>query len=402
MKILFTDQSFSFELLRILGEAVYGGSDINECLQTAANIREGDCESWYQEWHRTAEHVQRIGEVCMARGHGTSAREALLRACNYHRCSEFFLHLDIGKEDPRAQSAYLQSIACFRKAIPYLPFPCEEVSIPYENGSLPGYFFRAGEGRRATLLVHSGFDGTMEEIYFGQVQAALERGYHCLAFEGPGQGRVIRLQRLPFRPDWEKVVTPVVDYALTRPEIDGDHLALKGGSMGGYLAPRAAAFEHRLAACIAVDGLFSFGPSDLGITGGAPLASLTEERIDAILRAKIQENLQWRWSIGQGMWAMQATSFLDLLNKIGQYTLEGIADQITCPTLVCDAEKDHFFDKQPKMLYDALQCPKTYMPFTTEDAAEEHCHTGASFLLNQRVFDWLDETLAARMPADRS
>ena len=85
--------------------------------------------------------------------------------------------------------------------------------------------------------------------YIPQTAApALERGYNCLTFEGPGQGGVIRKQKIPFRHDWERVVTPVVDYALTRSEvIDPTCIALMGISMGGYLAARAAAFEHRIA-----------------------------------------------------------------------------------------------------------------------------------------------------------
>jgi len=91
---------------------------------------------------------------------------------------------------------------------------------------------------------------------------------------------------------------------------------------------------------------------------------------------------------------MQATSLVDCAQKMRQYTMEGVAEKVACPTLVCDAEKDHFFAGQPKKLYDALACPKTYLLFTALDAAEEHCHEGAALLLNQRVFDWLDETLA--------
>jgi alpha-beta hydrolase superfamily lysophospholipase len=76
----------------------------------------------------------------------------------------------------------------------------------------------------------------------------LERGYNCLTFEGPGQGGVIRKQNIPFRYDWEKVVTPVLDYAFSREKIvDPNRIALMGISMGGYLAARAAAFEDRIA-----------------------------------------------------------------------------------------------------------------------------------------------------------
>jgi len=107
------------------------------------------------------------------------------------------------------------------------------------------------------LLAQTGFDGTIEELH-GIALAATARGWNCLTFEGPGQGRVLREQRLPFRPDWEKVVTPVVDYVLSRPDVDPRKIALVGLSFGGYLAPRAAAFEHRLAALVADGGVFDF------------------------------------------------------------------------------------------------------------------------------------------------
>ena len=94
--------------------------------------------------------------------------------------------------------------------------------------------------------MHSGFDGTAEELYYNRAVFAIKRGYHCLLFEGPGQGGVIRELNIPFRPNWETVVTPVVDFALKRKEVDPDAIALMGISFGGYLAPRAVAFEHRI------------------------------------------------------------------------------------------------------------------------------------------------------------
>jgi hypothetical protein len=77
----------------------------------------------------------------------------------------------------------------------------------------------------------------------------------------------------------------------------------------------------------------------------------------------------------------------------GSWSLEGVAHMITCPTLVCEAERDHFFARQPKMLYEALTCPKTLLRFTADDGAEEHCQYGALLLSNHRVFEWLDTTL---------
>jgi pimeloyl-ACP methyl ester carboxylesterase len=242
-------------------------------------------------------------------------------------------------------------------------------------------------------LIHGGYDSTGEEQYFETVPDALERAYNCLVFEGPGQGGAIRLQQLPFRPDWENVVTPVVDYALTRPEIDSQRIILIGKSLGGLLAPRAAAFEQRLAACIAVDGVYALIPTQYGKVMGEGAAALSEEQMGSFLEQEMQKNSNVQWAISQGMWTMQAGSLSDVAQKMGQYNLEGLAGQITCPTLVCDAESDHAFAGQPRMLFDELRCPKTYLLFTAEDAAEEHCHAGAALLLNQRIFDWLDETV---------
>ncbi len=93
-------------------------------------------------------------------------------------------------------------------------------------------------------------DGTAEELYFANGAAALARGYNVLAFDGPGQGTSLIQRGLTMRADWESVITPVLDFVLSRADVDGDRVALIGLSLGAYLAPRAASEEHRLAACV--------------------------------------------------------------------------------------------------------------------------------------------------------
>jgi pimeloyl-ACP methyl ester carboxylesterase len=143
-------------------------------------------------------------------------------------------------------------------AAPLLAPPVQPVAIPYENTTLPGYFYLAGDPGipRPAVIMHTGFDGTAEEMHFQGAAAAADCGYHVLAFDGPGQGGALHRQGLVFRPDWENVAGAVLDYARTQPGVAGERVALWGLSMGGLLAPRAAAFEHRLAAVIAVDGVY--------------------------------------------------------------------------------------------------------------------------------------------------
>lgn len=398
MQFIFKDQTFSFELLRTLSYAPYGGADIGECLRTAYRIQEGDLESWYTEWNATAAKIHSLADAALRSGQLVSAREAYLRASNYFRTAEFFLHGN--QDDPRIMDTWGSSRATFRQAIQLMDNPVEVVHIPYENTTLTGYLYLVDHSGapRPTLIIHGGYDSTGEELYLGGAAAALQRGYNCLTFEGPGQGSAIREQRLPFRPDWENVVTPVVDYVLSRPEADPKRIALMGISLGGLLAPRAAAFEHRLAACIANDGVFSFQFSEKSrpFMNGIDEKMLTPQQYEEMAQKLMNLSTGIRWAIENGMFTFQADSFYDLIQKTEPYTLEGIADRIVCPTLVCEAEDDHFFQGQPERLYQALQCPKTFMKFTAEEGAEEHCHFGALQLFNHRLFEWLDQMLAVR------
>ncbi|BCG57524.1 alpha/beta hydrolase family protein [Paenibacillus sp. URB8-2] len=393
MKLIFNDEAFSFELLRTVSYAPYGGADIGECLVTASRIVEGDFESWHKEWFRVAERVHALGDEALAAGQRIGAREAYLRASNYYRTSEFFLHGS--PEDPRMLSTWKLSRDTFRQAAKLMDTKVEQVSIPYEGTTLSGYFYTAADAvePRPILIIHGGYDSTGEELYFGGAAAALQRGYHCLTFEGPGQGSVIREQRIPFRHDWEKVITPVVDYVISRPEVDPGRIALMGISFGGYLAPRAAAFEHRLAACIANDGVHTFRFRELGQKFMAGRTDYTFEEYEATVAKVMQHHSGVRWAVDNGMFTFQASSLSELVEKTEPCTMEGVADQVLCPTLVCEAEEDHFFAEQPGRLYDALSCPKTYLKLTKEDGGEEHCHFGALLLFNHRVFSWLDETL---------
>ncbi len=393
MRLVFEDQTFSFELLRTISYAPYGGADIGECLVTASQIREGDFESWYEQWSKTARRVHALADSALQHGKRVSAREAYLRASNYYRTAEFFLHGN--PHDPRILTTWSTSRTTFRQAVKLMDAPVEEVFIPYEGTQLPGYCYQPDDSRKPhpTLIVHGGYDSTGEELYFMIAAAAIQRGYTCLTFEGPGQGALIREQHLPFCPDWEQVVTPVVDALLRRPEVDSARIALMGISLGGYLAPRAAAFEHRLAALIANDGLYSYHFSEKARAVSRVAALFGRALGQYTLKQVMQRNTGIRWAIENGMFTFQVGSIWDLIEATECWSLEGVAHKITCPTLVCEAEGDHFFAGQPKMLYEALTCPKTLMQFTADNGAEEHCQFGALLLSNHRMFSWLDTTL---------
>jgi len=393
MRFIFdTDESFSFETLRAVGYTAYGGADIGEVLATAKRITPGDPESWYREWRALADRIAGIADHCAASGHAVSASGAYLRASNYYRVAEFYLR-DDPENDPRVADTSSRATETFRAA-PEIQARWARVPIPYEGIELEGYYLNvSGDEPGPTLLAHGGYDSTVEEMFFAVGEAARRYGWNCLIFEGPGQGAALRQNKLLFRPDWEAVVTPAVDVAINLRGVDPERIALLGMSMGGYLAPRAAAFEHRIAACIAYDGVFNMAAALPKPQGNDGDSTESAAALDSLIARRTEQPSSLRWLLSNALWTTGVTTGRELIDEFSKYDISGVADQITCPTLVCEAENDQFFAGQPAQLYEALRCPKTFLTFTAAEGAEEHCHEGALTLFHQRMFDWLDDTL---------
>lgn len=404
--LVFQDRSLSFELVRTLGKTYEHGADLGESLETARRIAalEGRglhpvLNAWYSEWNATAERVHGIGVEAERRGHLVSAGEAYLRASEYYRAADFFLHDD--PADPEILRLWDAMHADFVRGLTLTGVRFEEVEIPYGTTTLHGYYFPAtGGGAKApTVIVHQGFDGTAEECWYGVGAAAVRRGYNVLAFDGPGQGRAVRKQGLYFRPDWEAVVTPVVDWAVARPGVDPDRIVLYGISMGGYLAPRAAAHDHRLRAVVANEGVYDVFEND----ANAARMTTTELReflfnqtdeYNRFVAGMIEHDVQLYWATTHGQWAFGVSTPADLMKAHEAYTMNGSADRITCPVLVLDVEENQFFGSQAQRLFDALPpAHRALLTFTAEEGAGLHCQAGAQALGTQRIFDWLDEEL---------
>lgn len=224
--------------------------------------------------------------------------------------------------------------------------------------------------------------------------AALERGYNVIIFEGPGQGTVRREQGLGFIHDWERVVTPVVDFLETQPSVDITKIALLGLSMSGFLCVRAAAFEHRLAAVISNDGVHDFDSFvDLDFLKDFNVQD-NEESIQAFINDSSLP-MSPRWIIGHGLWAFNIKTLAECGQKWRKMSMAGLTDKIQCPVFVAEAENDMFFEGQPQKLAKALGDKATFYSFKLADGADLHCHEGALRFSNQVMFDWLDEKLAA-------
>ena len=395
---------FWYETKRAFGASSYGASEFGEVMATVSRITSGDKDSWYNEWNASAELIFAEAEGQLAAGHRVSARDSYLRANTYFRTSEFFLHGN--PDDPRVDNAYKKSIQAYKACCALYDPPILPVEIPYEGTVLPGYFHRVDESdtKRPLFIMHSGFDGSAEELHGEGARAGIERGYNVLTFDGPGQYGPIHRERLAFRPDWEKVVTPVIDFALALPCVDPDKIALMGVSLGGYLAPRAAAFEKRISALIANDGVYDYGVANLGGSIPAERRAALEAAIKAKEAPEVDRRLEETmkasptaaWALTHGMFVTgTSTPRAYVATTLDYHLRDGIAEQISCPTLVLEAEEDIFFKGQPQQLFDHLTCPKTLMRFTVAEGAGAHCQVGTHRLAFGRVYDWLDCTFGA-------
>jgi alpha-beta hydrolase superfamily lysophospholipase len=387
---------------RALLRAVYGGADFGECLTTVQRIGSGDAGDWHREWTATADRVAALGDAAAAKGNAVSAREAYLRAVTYYHASYFPL---FGRPvDPRLVDASHRETATFRRAAALFDPPIEVLEIPFEGTTLPAYLVKADDSGapRPTVLHTNGYDSNVQEMYFAHAPAATRRGYHCLLFDGPGQGHALIRDGLTMRPDWEHVVRPVVDYALSRPEVDPRRLVLAGWSFGGFLAPRAAAFEPRLAALIADPGQWD----QRDILASLPLSPEDRARFPDVDPAVLTPFETWlkgdqadpllRWRLLQrGLWVHGVDTLFDYLAAMTAFEISTVAGQITCPTLVTAAEGDPIAAGASR-LYEALQVSrKALVRFTAAEGAGGHCESFARTLYHQRVFDWLDEVIDA-------
>jgi predicted alpha/beta-fold hydrolase len=395
LEFLFDDYEYSFQTLRSLAATTGGAADIGECLTACKKITDGNDESWLKAWTELAERIESSAHTWMKKGHIISARSAFMRASQYYRTSGFFLTAN--PKDPRIGKAWKKSKACFLDAIRGAKPSIYPVRIPFERTYLPGYFCKPAtttSKKCPLIIIQTGFDGTAEELYYSIGHAAVSRGYACLLFEGPGQGGVIRELKIPFRPNWETVITPVVDFAQSLEGVDTKKIALMGISLGGYLVPRALAFEKRISLGIVNGGVYDFhevcmrnAPSDFEARLDDPQAC---KEINASLEQEMKTNVDLRWAVGNGMFTFQAKSPTDWLRMTRAYTLKDIVKDIKCHMIVIDSEHDFMMQGQSKKLYDALSCPKEFIYFSAAEGAGEHCQVGAYDISNERVFNAID------------
>jgi dipeptidyl aminopeptidase/acylaminoacyl peptidase len=303
--------------------------------RVARSVKPYNLESWYSEWTAMAAKNEELAAGFVSEARNVTAHEFYLRAADFYRRALVYLP----DSDSRMLFTYSKLKESFEKAWSLVPPPFERVQIQYEGHVLDALFF-PGRGKPGTRLPvvynYGGADGILLRGEDGGASQYVRRGMHFLDVDGPGHGGALRERKLYAPPDSERVAKAVIDYLVTRADVDADRIGLHGSSMGGYSGPRCATAEKRIKAVAVWSGAYN----------------LVEDIFDYY--PPIQDRL--RWLIG-------ADDLQQAREKIEEFTLEGRANRIECPLLVGYSHDDRVMDPRGALkLYDnAVNSPDRSM-----------------------------------------
>ncbi|MFF5447203.1 alpha/beta hydrolase family protein [Streptomyces sp. NPDC012888] len=403
---LFEDPAYNFNGLLALGASGAGSAEVGEVLTAvnAINAAGVSAQSYVETFRKLGDRL--LEPPPGAPADDQTKRFRALRAAQYYGQALFFV---LGSDDPGSEEQlYRAGRAAWDTFCGLCEPPPVTANVPYGTTPLPVWFFRpdaSGGDRRPTMILTNGSDGQNVDMWTYGVAAALDRGWNALVYDGPGQGQLLFVDRVVFTPTWEKVVTPLVDWLTARSDVDPARIALTGLSMAGDLAPRAAAFESRIAALVAMPGCvepwLGFPPEirriltpDKQQTNDIWNKEVVPELPPAA--AAVMKKRFEPFSVPAMLEARQGKLFTDFhtpATRIRALSITDVIGRVKAPTLVLDYEGEQFYPGQPRRMYDALTSPKDYMRLTAAQGAQLHCSPMAPQLHCEVVFDWLQATL---------
>ena len=369
---------WSAAFINMMGSIAYGGAEIGELHKIGSALRgkaPDDDQAWFDACVKVADGVRAYAEKWDKAGHRHSAAHAYLRACNYYQMAERFRT----PKDKIGLAAYRKGVDCFHRHAKLTDLEIEIVEVPYEKGSLPGYFVHArnAKGKRAPCVVFfDGLDVTKEIQFVRGVPDLVKRGISCLIMDAPGTGEAIRFRNYVLRHDYEVAGSACVDWLEKRKDVNPKKIGVVAISLGGYYAPRCAAMEPRFAACIAWGAQWDYHAT-------------WKKRVDAAYKTSLSvpgHHIEW---------IMGAKSVDEALKKLEPFKLDGVMQKMRCPFLLvhgADDEQIPLGDAQKQ--FDACGSKdKTFRVYTAEEGGAQHCQRDYLTLVVAEMWNWFDEKL---------
>jgi len=353
-------EDLSTELMRVLAGAQEGGSTVSECWLAAGRIDPDDDGSWYREWSAIADSNRNRAAAAIANGHIASARRNWLRAMNYYQAAAYPIDLS---EDCR-QIALVRMRDCAAQYLQHRQPVGEVVSIPWLEGfPLQGYFLRPrSAAQRSPAVVCIGEPGHRKEEYLSKVSRhACERGIALLAVDLLGEGTDARLEEIVRRHKLESTIEGIVDYLISRDDVDADRIAILGDNWSSSFVARGIAFDRRFAAAVCDGGIWD-----------------AHER--AFLRRRVlpaERDSDRNWSTNR------------------------LLRSIQCPVLVTVGEKGWLDGERVVELTNQIRAEDrdlTLRIFRQGETAAAQGHADNPTLANEFIFDWIASRLREVQP----
>lgn len=341
--------------------------------------KQGDDEGtvqFFKSWVAMADHIMGYAAADEHAGHGLTAGARSGRAAVYYLLAE---RMQSHSFAPR-QEAYAKGLTAFRKSIELGGESCEFVDIPYEGGSYPGLFVPAagGEGRAPCMVFCNGLDSLKEMGYrsgFGHELA--RRGISTLFIDQPGTGEALRLRDQIGYHDSERWGSPAYDYLASRDDVDAARIGIMGWSLGGYFAPRAAAFEPRFSLCASWGANYDWGNLQkrrLAREGDRPVPHYWEHVQWVFGKQSVDEFMAWAPNM----------------------KLDGVMDKIRVPYLLTHGERDTQipFEDADKQYRAAVNSPKVDLKiFTIEEGGAAHASADNPSVGIHFIADWIRDNI---------
>ncbi len=372
------DYRWSAAVINMLGAATFGAADIGEIHAIGRRVqgRIGDDRAWFEACVEVADGISAFAAERESSGHRVSAAAAWRRACVIYQMGERFRT----PKDAAALAAFRKGVDCFHRFVAQTTdAQIEIVEVPYQGGSLPGYFVHAqnsAAGRNPCVVFFDGLDVTKELQYSRGVEDLVKRGLSCLVMDGPGTGEAIRFRGHLLRHDYERAGSACVDFLEQRADVDPSRIGVMAVSLGGYYAPRCASMEPRFAACVAWGAIWDYHAT-------------WKRRIEASFKAAMSvpgEHI---------LWILGADSLDEALRRLEPFRLDGVVQKMRCPFLIthgADDEQVPLADAQA--LYEAAGSPdKTLRVFSAEEGGAQHCQRDYLSLGAATMYDWLEDKL---------
>jgi len=337
----------------------------------AAQGEDAGTPDFLRAWTALTDQLVGQAEAAEKAGHTRTARQLYTRATNYLCQAERML----ANSDPNRIPTYRRVLELQEKAFGE---GVTRVAIPYQGTTLPAYFSAApGDGRKPVVVLVNGLDSTKEHQYSsGHWEELAARGISCLMLDQPGSGEALRLQGLTSRIDAEAWGAAAVDYLLTRDDVDAARLGIVGWSLGGYYAPRVAAFEKRFALCVAWGANHNWG-------------AVQRRRLEREGERPVPhywEHVLWVWG---------HTDLDEFITFADDVHLDGVVENITVPFLIAHGANDRQIPLEyAHRSYDqAVHSPKRELRiFTPEEGATEHIGLDHLPYVSSFIADWVADT----------